>query len=598
MIVPRIRIHEKIGVPNTRKHTNRSGFPGISSVSICFICGQILNLCSFASAALGATGKPNIVLVMTDDQGWFDVGVHGNTAIETPVMDRFAGEGVEFTRFYASPVCTPTRASLLTGRYYHRTGAVDTFRGHDTMDAGETTLGQVLQKAGYRTGLFGKWHVGRYMRYHPNLRGFDEFFGFWQYGFINHYDDSEELFHNRQPVLTTGYITDVLTDQAIEFVRASRDRPFFLYVPYNAPHDPHLVSDTLIDKYLKKGLPLREARIYGMITRIDENLGRLLKAIDDERLADNTIFIFMTDNGGVSTWFKAGLRANKGTVYEGGIRVPLFMRWPGKFKPGLKIDARAQHIDLLPTLCELIGAPLPTQRPLDGVSLAKLIRDGGGPDAREYLFHHWTRHPLDRQKNWAVHHGDYKMVNGELFNLVEDPGETKNIADQHADMAAKLQKAFDAWYQDVTAGQTYERVPIEVGREDENPVEIDVEWGEVAAKSPLIRYVHYNRSRIDNWTDPQGAVRWKIDVTRAGRYQVELFYGCRPGDEGSRFRMSVGDVHLDGQVQATARQDVYQPFVIGSMDLPAGRAMLEMKPLQIAGKELMVLHKILLRRIP
>lgn len=246
-------------------------------------------------------------------------------------MDRLASEGVRFTHFYASPVCSPTRASLMTGRHYQRTGAVDTYLGRDVMHSDEVTLGQVFQKSGYRTGCFGKWHLGRYMKYHPQNRGFDDYFGFWQYGFINRYDDSDELWSGKQPILTRGYISDVLTDQAIGLVEENRNRPFLLYLPYNAPHAPHLVPDRFIDPYLKLGVPLAEARIYGMIECLDGNIGRLLKAVDDRGLREDTIVLFMSDNGGVGHFDKVGLRGFKGSCFGEVCVSPFSLAGPGSF---------------------------------------------------------------------------------------------------------------------------------------------------------------------------------------------------------------------------------------------------------------------------
>jgi len=550
-------------------------------------------------AVLAAEAKPNVVLIMTDDQGWWDVGVHGNKSIETPTMDRIASEGVSFTRFYASPVCAPTRASLLTGRHNHRTGAIDTYMGRDTMSADEITLGQVFQQNGYRTGMFGKWHVGRYKKYHPNNRGFDEFFGFWQYGFINRYFDSDELFHNGQSVITAGYITDVLTDAAIEFVRANKENPFFLYVPYNAPHSPYLVPDPYIKKYLDKGLPLAEARIYGMITSIDENIDRLLKVIDESGLSENTVVIFMSDNGGVSRYFKAGLRGNKASVWEGGMRVPFFVRWPGHFPAGAKVDAIAQHIDIFPTLCELIGAPLPSDRKIDGKSILSLIKQGGGESPHQYLCQQWCRVKPDPNKKWAIIGQRYKLANGKLFDLQTDPGEKTDIADRYPEIVREMRAEFLRWFADVTAGQVYQAPPIEVGRDDENPVEIDLTWGEPVGSKVRPQYRHYNRDYIANWTEIKDFVQWQIDIVRASDYEVILNYACAPGEGGSRFRISVGDAHLESIIKPTAGREVYRTVTLGTLkNLPKGPAVLEMKPITITGKELGVIHRIWLKRLP
>jgi arylsulfatase A-like enzyme len=552
-----------------------------------------------AAAGDGAArrSRPNLVLIMTDDQGWPDLGVHGNPDLETPHLDRLAAEGVRLTRFYASPVCTPTRAALMTGRYAQRTGAIDTFQGRDTLDADETTLAEVLRAAGYRTGLFGKWHLGRYMKYHPNNRGFDDFFGFWQYGFINRYFDSPELWEGRAPVVTEGYCTDVLTDEAIRFVERNRDRPFFLYLPYNAPHFPYQAPDSLVAKYLGKGLVLKHAQIYGMIDSIDQNVGRLLEALERQNLRENILVVFMTDNGGVSSHFTAGLRGLKGTVFEGGIRVPFIARWPGRFPAGKTVDAPAAHIDVFPTFCEAAGAALPVERALDGRSLLPLLRDGVGGDPRRRLFHQWSRVRPEPDQNWAVHEGRYKLANGMLFDLETDPGEQRDLAAAMPEKAAALRQAFLEWFRDVTAGRTYERVPIEVGREDENPVEIDLTWGEPRGQKVRPQYRHYTRDYVADWSVPGDALHWKLDVTRAGRYAVELTYGCAAEDAGGRYRLSVGSAVLEGAAEAGGRENVYVRHSAGVLRLPAGEGALVMEAVTVPGRTLMELHKIRLRRL-
>jgi arylsulfatase A len=544
-----------------------------------------------------AAGPPNVVLVMTDDQGWFDVGFHGNPHIATPNLDRLAAESVRFTRFYAEPVCTPTRAGLMTGRCYLRTGANDTFMGRDTMSDREITLGQVFQDAGYRTAIFGKWHLGRYMRYHPTKRGFDEFLGFWQYGFINRYDDPDELFAGTEPVAATGYITDVLTDAALAFLKAHGDRPFFLYVPYNAPHSPYLVPDDEIKPYLKKGLPLQEARIYGMITRIDKNVGRLLAQLDEQGLRENTVVLFLTDNGGVSRSFKAGLRGNKASVYEGGVRVPLLARWPGRFPAGAEVAAMGHVTDLFPTLCELIGAKPPADRPIDGRSLLPLMTAGDGPSPHDYLCHQWTRVRPDPDKNWAVRDGRYKLVEGALYDLETDPGEERDIAAEHPEIVRRLRQHFLAWFADVTAGRDYRRVPIEVGREDEDPVELDVTWAEPVGAKVKPTYRRYIRDAITDWTVPGDAVRWEIDVVRPGRYELTLAYGLDPNDGGSRFRATAGGSTLAGTTESGPSREVFRRHRAGDLHLPAGRMTLELRAETIAGHELMLLHRAWLRRL-
>lgn len=567
-------------------------------------------------AVRASQAPPNVILVITDDQGWWDAGVHGNPYIETPVMDRIARQGVRFSRFYCSPVCTPTRASLMTGRHYQRTGAVDTFRGRDTLSADEVTLAQIFRRQGYRTACIGKWHLGRYMRYHPNERGFEHFFGFWQYGYINRYDDPDELWHDKRRVTATGYVTDVLTDRAIAWIEQNRSKPFFLYLAYNAPHSPYLVPDSYLARYLKKGLPLQEARIYGMITSIDDNLGRLLAALERWKLTGNTVVIFMSDNGGVSRFHRCGLAGAKGSVYEGGIRVPFFVRWPGQFPAGAVVETPAQHVDIFATLCELAGAPPLADRKVDGRSFLEHLRRGEGPRLHEHLFHQWNRvRPLldapedpseaseDERKmfrpNWAVHdaHGFKLHATGELFDLNRDPAEQHNIAPQHPEAARGLRRRFEEFFREATAGQLYRRVPIEVGREDENPVELDLAWSERVGRK--LRYVgrRYHRDTIEGWSGPGDAARWRIEVVAAGRYEVILEYGCAPGDAGSRYGITAGRARLEFTVQPTAGPLVFESFRAGVLELERGPAVLEMPALAVRGAEPLHLHKVWLCRL-
>jgi arylsulfatase A len=550
--------------------------------------------------------RPNIILIMTDDQGWFDLGIHGNTFLGTPNIDKLAREGVRFSHFYCSPVCTPTRASLMTGRHYQRTGAVDTFKGRDTLDASEVTIADLLRQRGYRTACIGKWHLGRYMKYHPNHRGFDEYFGFWQYGFMNRYDDSDELFDNKTRVTVHGYITEVLTNRAISFIERNRSNQFFLYVPHNAPHSPYLVPDRYIERYLKKGLPLTEARIYGMNTCLDDNIGRLLEAVDNNGVRDRTIVIFMTDNGGVSNHFKAGLRGNKASVFEGGVRAPFIARWPRRFAAGSVVNAMAQHIDVFPTLCELTGTELPSDRTIDGKSLAPLLRTGKGSSPHAYIYHQWNRGrpvlttvPRDPElkANWAIRNvrGFKLHASGELYDLEADAGETRNIADANPETARELRAEFARFFKD-TVRPEYSRVPIEVGRPDENPVEIDLTWG-VPSGKVVPQYRSYNSDTIDNWTDAGDHVRWKIDVVEPGDYEVVLSYGCAPGDEGSRARAGVvNGPSAEFSIRPRPGRMMWETETVGLLPLSRGPAVFEIRPVTIKAKELAAIHKIWLRR--
>lgn len=563
-----------------------------------------------------AAEQPNILFVLTDDQGWWDVGMRGNSDIETPVMDRLASEGVDFTRFYAAPVCAPTRAGLMTGRYCFRTGLYNTRFGGDTLGINEITIAQKLKQAGYRTGLFGKWHLGKYAPYQPHHRGFDEFLGHY-HGHIDEYDYPDQLVHNGKPVEARKYVTDLFTDAAIEFIEQNSEQPWFCYVPLNAPHSPFVVGtshdgqargDALINKYLKKGLALREARIYAMIDIIDQNLGRLLGRLDDLGEAEDTVVLFMTDNGGVSKHFKAGLNGNKASVYEGGVRVPLFVRWPGHFPAGAKVGAQCSHVDLFPTFCDLAGVDVPNDRTIDGQSLVPLLTSGKGERHHEYVYHAWDRYFPNPDNRWSISDQRWKLLcqvgkgvtgsrkNWRLFDLQNDPGEKKNVVAKHPEISERLRTEFVRWFDDVTDGVKYEPVPIPVGHPAEPLIEIQPSWATWHGKNIEYVFRGYDWDTIEGWKTPGEHADWKLDVLRGGRYSVELSYGRFSRHKGT-LRMQVGDSALTCNPPPTPTADVFERVPIGTLDLKPGAAVLKAEVVDAQGDELLRLNRIFLRRL-
>ena len=311
------------------------------------------------SITAAAPRPPNVLLIVADDMGWGDLRLHGNERIDTPVLDRLARESARFDRFFVSPVCAPTRASLLTGRYHLRTGVSSVTGGLETMRASEVTLAEALRARGYATSLSGKWHLGAHYPHTPQAQGFDRFVGFFE-GHTNNYFDAT-LIDNGRARPTRGYITDVFTDEAIHFIREQRQRPFFAYVAYNAPHAPYQVPDRYFDKYTARGFDAVTASIYGMVESLDTNVGRLLNALDQLSLTDRTIVLFLTDNGPQTDRPNGGMKGRKGSVDEGGVRVPLFVRWPGHTQPGAVVRRNAAHIDIMPTLLEMTATPAGTE---------------------------------------------------------------------------------------------------------------------------------------------------------------------------------------------------------------------------------------------
>ena len=564
---------------------------------------------------------PNILFILTDDQGWWELGAHGNKVIETPALDRLHRQSVSFSHYYAAPVCSPTRAGLMTGRYHLRTGLYNTRFGGDAIDPEEITVAELLKNRGYRTGLFGKWHLGKYYGYQPNQQGFDEFFGHYS-GHIDEYDYPDQLVHNGRQVEARKYVTDLFTDAALEFIDQPTDQPFFCYLSYNAPHSPWVTGTShdrqargfnLVKKYLDKGLTIRDAHIYAMVEIIDENIARLMKRLDELGLSDNTVVIFSCDNGGISNFYTAGLHGKKGSVYEGGIRAPFFARWPGHFPENVQVGSMVSHIDLLPTLCELAGAGVPKDRKIDGRSLVPLLKAGQGKSPHEYLFHHWDRYFPNPYNTWAVTDGRYKLLHsitpwpkepvvrsepfGQLYDLENDPSEKNDLAGAHPEIVKKLRTAFLNYFTDVTSGRTYRPVPIPVGHEEENPVEIQPSWATLHGDSIRYTFMGYDWDSVDSWEIPGEYAEWQLDVRQEGRYEVMISYGCAHQSAGGQLKITAGNSSVQVTTRATPSPDVFSVSSAGTLELAAGRLTLRAEVLQAKRGELMRLNKIWLKKI-
>ncbi|NOX54282.1 MAG: arylsulfatase, partial [Planctomycetes bacterium] len=446
-------------------------------------------LCSVSAAE-----RPNVVLVMTDDQGYGDLGVHENPNIRTPNLDRFFQQGIEFTRFYVSPVCAPTRASLMTGRYYYRTGVIHTSRGGAKMHGDELTVAEILREAGYRTGIFGKWHLGDNFPMRPQDQGFQECLVHKSGGIGQSPDRPNSYFdpwlwHNGRRIRAQGYCTDVFFDAALRFIRkcTKAGRPFFVYLPTNAPHAPLEVADSYCAPYREMGLNDTTAKVYGMVTNIDENFGRLLSELDRLGLREQTIVIFLCDNGPQQPRYNAGLRGRKASTYEGGIRVPFALQWKSRLPGRRRIDRIAAHIDLLPTLLDLCGIPLPRNRSLDGISLRPLIEGVTCWPPRRLFFQCHRGLTPKRYQNCAVVTQRFKLVGYpgtfsredldtaagkpvlELYDLMTDPSEQRDLASRRPDVVATLRTAYDEWFDSVSASRHFQPGVIAIGSPAENP---------------------------------------------------------------------------------------------------------------------------------
>ncbi len=562
-------------------------------------------------AAEASKGRPNVLLIMTDDQGWGDITSHGNDVIETPVMDRIAAKGARFERFFVSPVCAPTRASLLTGRYYLRTGVNGVTRGRETMRSEEVTLAEILQQAGYATGCFGKWHNGAHYPYHPNGQGFDEFLGFCAGHWNNYFDTT--LDRNGKMVKIKGYISDVLTDAAMAFIERNRERPFFCYLPYNAPHSPWQLPDGYFDRGKARGLDDITASAYGMCENLDDNIGRLLNQLDELNLAGDTIVLFLTDNGPNSDRYNGGMKGRKGSCYEGGIRVPLFIRWPGHIAPGTKVSQIAAHIDLLPTLVELCGVPMPEILPLDGVSILPLLEGTTANWPERMIFSHWGQRGSVRTERWRA------VVEGkewELYDMIADPGQQEDLAGRHPVVLTELSASFEAWLRDVTRAG-FDPIPIPIGHPQRR--EVVLPGHEAFLEPPDRKGISYNgragwaNDWVTNWTSTDACPYWEVDVVRAGRFEITLMYTCPEPDIGAQLLVEVGGQRIECIIEKAhapdpipspdrvERMEVYEkvwaPLTLGTATIPKGRTRLYVRALTRPGRTVIDLKAVRLRQV-
>lgn len=417
-----------------------------------------LVLTSIFWTAISFASQPNVILVITDDQGIGDLGCHGNPWIQTPNLDKFYTESVRLTDFHVSPVCTPTRGAIMTGRYPINNGAWATYKGRDFLTGGSRTLADVFRKGGYRTGLFGKWHLGDNYPVRATDSGFDlaiqhmaggvgELSDYWG---NSYFDDT--YFVNNEPKQFTGYCTDVWFTEAMKFMKNGSDQPFFAYISTNAPHSPFIVADKYSDPYKHlEGNKIPNAAFYGMITNIDENFGKLEAFLNEGGLADNTILIFMTDNGsggGLNSdgtlGYTMGLRGKKGSKLEGGHRVPFFIRWKdGKVSGGRDIELAAAHVDLLPTIAGLCGLEIPQHMELDGLDLSKVVRGEKESIVDRTLFVHHNqdwRPPKDVDQTCIIR-GKWRLINGkQLYDMEVDAGQTRNVASEHPELVRLMLK--------------------------------------------------------------------------------------------------------------------------------------------------------------
>ena len=534
--------------------------------------------------------KPNIILILTDDQGWGDIGFHGNPHIKTPTLDWLAENSVQLTDFYVSPVCAPTRASLLTGRYSLRTGVRDTYNGGAIMATEEYTLAEMLSDCGYRTAIFGKWHLGDNYPTRPMDQGFEESLvhlggGIGQPGdYLNYHKGDSSYFnpmlmHNGQPTLTNGYCSDVFTDAAIDYISHKKSDPFFIYLAYNAPHTPLQLPQSYYDMYkdvdpavdfsddqkpeMSESDKEAARKVYGMVTNIDDNVNRLMVALEKNQLADNTLIIFMTDNGPQHRRYLGGMRGKKGQVYQGGIKVPCYFYFPARFPKNREIDFPTAHVDLFPTLAAFCGANIENSTKIDGMNLldhCTSVPSLKQPAPRS-LFFYWYRRNITLYHNMAVRKGPYKMVANsdydegseafELFDLSQDAAEKENGAQEWVDKKNELHSELDDFYFEMIKEPHLSNAPAAIiGTSHENPLVLN-------------RNDAFGQEAI--WSQDEVYGFWEVHNQKAGYYTLKFKF-LNPLPKGGEMKIQFGSVHYtqkNDQESSTeiVMKQVYLPAV-------------------------------------
>ena len=483
---------------------------------------------------LKTNSQPNIILIITDDQGYGDIGAHGNPWIKTPELDKLHNESVRLIDFHTGTTCTPTRAGLLTGRNCNETGAWHTVGGRSLLRLDEVTIADVLKTNGYETAIFGKWHLGDNYPYLPNQRGFatsvihggggvGQTPDYWN---NDYFDDT--YFRNGNPEKFQGYSTDIWFNEAISFIEKNQTKPFFCYISTNAPHSPFHVPKKYIELY-KDNKNIPEPNFYGMITNIDENIGRLRNYLNDKNLSNNTIFIFMTDNGTsggailndkgfLEKGYNAGMRGKKVSPYEGGHRVPFFIHWPfGNLAHGNDVKYITSYTDIMPTILSLCKINYKSKLPFEGESIASLLENPNSKWKKRTIITDTQRGPfMIKGKMSSVMTDKHRLVNGdELYDYINDPGQKENISKKFPEKVKELNNEYERWWKRVSERKD-EFCPIPVGYNNDY---VKLTSHDIHVKDNVYAAWHQEAVRLDKNVTGY----WNIDVQNEGEYEISIY---------------------------------------------------------------------------
>lgn len=574
-----------------------------------------------------AAPRPNVVVFLADDAGWGDYGHSGNRLAETPHIDSLATGGVSLDRFYVCPVCSPTRAEFLTGRYHPRGGVRGVSTGQERLDLDERTIADAFRAAGYATGAFGKWHNGTQWPYHPLARGFDEYLGHTAGHWGEYFDPP--LDDNGRMVRTQGYIVDVCTDRALDFIQRNRERPFFCFVPFTTPHSPWAAPAQDWERFRTKPIeqtatqPMQEEPDHtrcamAMLANQDWNVGRILAELDELQLDDNTIVVYFSDNGPNSWRWNGGMKGRKGSTDEGGVRSVCYIRWPAKLPRGRTVEHIAGAIDLLPTLTSLAGVPRVGDKPLDGRDLSPLLLDQPVDWPERMIFSVWAG-------KFSVRTPRYRLDDrGELYDMQADPAQQSPVTAREPEAAAKLRQAVADWRADVFGSTSSDGAaaaarmrggvdprPIPVGYREFPVTMLPARDGEPrggvqrSSSAP-------NCSYFVNWTSTQGEMVWLLDVQTTGRYAVTIDYTCPLADAGSAIELQFGEDRLRGRVTlgwdpplytnqdtlprppAESQMKEFRELSLGEMRLAKGTGPLTLRAVEMPGRSVMDVRRVTL----
>ena len=559
--------------------------------------------------------RPNIVLIIADDQGWGDLSISGNSNLSTPNIDALAQNGVSFENFYVQPVCSPTRAEILCGRQFQRLGVYGTSAGGERLNLDETTIAEVFKKAGYQTAAYGKWHSGMQPPYHPNSRGFDDFYGFASGHWGNYFDPLIE--HNGKLVKGKGFLADDLTNRALEFIIKNKEKPFLLYVPYNTPHSPMQVPDKYWNKFKDKVLtekhrdtiiedPNFTRAALAMVENIDDNVGRIINKLQELNLEENTIIVYLSDNGPNGWRWNAGMRGKKGSVDEGGVRSPLFISWKNTIPTSKNITQITSAIDILPTLAGLAGIEAKTQKPLDGLNTEPLIFEENPSWESRFIYNHWNDKTSVRSQEFRLDDEN------RLYHIPSDLGQTRDVAKDYPEVYTSHLNAKENWLKEVPVASKAIR-PFTLGHPKFKTTQLPARDG--IAHGGIKRSNKYpNCSFFTNWKNLSDSITWDVEVLSEGDYEVILYYTCTEKNVGSTILLeldsnSLGkkiteyhDTPLSGmENDRIPRIESYikdfKPVSMGIMKLKKGKGQLTLRASEIIGEEVIDFRLLLFNKL-